>query len=85
MVTHCAALFLWSLELIEINWVEIHYKNGKKEGVEKVWGRCGRKALLRHYKNGIENGIRKEWDEDGKLIYQGNFVGFAPNLVEIRT
>ena len=53
---------------------ETHYKNGKKEGVEKYWYESGRKKSLKHYKNGIENGIRKEWDEDGKRTFQGNFV-----------
>ena len=38
------------------------------------WYPSGRKKSTSHYKNGIENGFRKEWDNNGKLIYQGNFV-----------
>ena len=63
-----------------IKTVEIHYKNGKKDGTEKLWGKCGKKALLRHHKNGIENGVRKKWDKDGKLIYEGNFVDGAEEI-----
>ena len=39
------------------------------------WYESGKKKSTSHYKNGIENGFRKEWSEDGKLIFQGNFVG----------
>ena len=33
---------------------EIHYKNGKREGLGTTWYKSGRKRYLRHYKNGIE-------------------------------
>ena len=39
------------------------------------WYPSGKKKAISHYKNGTENGFRKEWNEDGKLTYQGNFVG----------
>jgi len=49
---------------------EVHFKNGKRDGVYKEWYKSGRKKLLRHYKNGI----RKEWDKDGTLAYEGNYI-----------
>ena len=38
------------------------------------WYSSGKKKSTSHYKEGIQNGFRKEWDENGKLIFQGNFV-----------
>ena len=46
------------------------YKNGKLEGMKTEWYESGKKKSTSHYKNGF----RKEWNEDGKLIFQGNFV-----------
>ena len=59
---------------------EVHFKNGKRDGVYKEWYKSGRKKFLRHYKNGIENGVRKKWDKDGKLTFQGNFVDGAEEI-----
>ena len=65
-------------EIIEvkqfIKTFETHYKNGKKDGVEKKWYEYGRKKSLKHFKNGIENGVRKEWDKDGTLTFEGNYI-----------
>jgi antitoxin component YwqK of YwqJK toxin-antitoxin module len=33
-----------------------------------------KKKEEKNYKDGIENGVREEWDEDGKKIFQENFV-----------
>ena len=53
---------------------EIHWKNGKLDGLETFWYKNGKKGYTKHFKNGIENGLRTEWDEDGKKTFQGNFV-----------
>ena len=38
------------------------------------WYPSGKKKFTSHYKNDLDNGFGKEWDENGKLIYQGNFI-----------
>ena len=44
------------------------------------WYSSGNKKSTSHYKEGIQNGFRKEWDENGKLIFQGNFVDGAEEI-----
>ena len=52
---------------------ETHRKDGEL-GLKTIWYESGQKEVEIQFKNGKENGLRKEWDEDGKIIYEGNFV-----------
>ena len=45
---------------------EIHYKNGKAEGLATWWYESGEKWFVFHMKNGEENGVYKEWYKSGK-------------------
>ena len=47
---------------------EIHYKNGKLDGVQTYWYEDGNKELERHYKDGEMDGVATEWCEDGTKI-----------------
>jgi antitoxin component YwqK of YwqJK toxin-antitoxin module len=46
--------------------LEFYIKKGKKEGVEKVWGICGKMESLKHYKNNVVDGVVTEWYESGR-------------------
>ena len=45
---------------------EVHYKNGKMDGLYAMWWRNGQKKLEIHFKNGKANDLMTEWDKDGK-------------------
>ena len=45
---------------------EIHYKNGKAEGLATWWYESGEKWFVFHMKNGEENGVYNEWYESGR-------------------
>lgn len=47
---------------------EIHYKNGKKDGLEILWYKSGKKWIETHYKNGNLEGYFIEWDSSGKEV-----------------
>ena len=54
---------------------EMDYKNGKKDGLYKVWYENGTFMNEVNYKNGLlEDGIVKYWSEDGDLKYEENFI-----------
>ena len=41
-----------------------------------IRGQCvtGVQTCALPIQNGKENGLRKKWDEDGKLVYEGNYI-----------
>jgi antitoxin component YwqK of YwqJK toxin-antitoxin module len=45
---------------------EVHYKNGKKDGLETWWYESGKKKREIHYKNGKEEGLETLWWESGE-------------------
>jgi hypothetical protein len=47
---------------------ETHYKNGKKEGLEKEWFDWG--EIRTNYKNGKKEGLETLWFESGKKKYE---------------
>ena len=45
---------------------EIHYKNGKREGLQTTWYESGGKKQEQRYKNDKLEGLLTEWYESGK-------------------
>lgn len=50
------------------------FKEGRIEGLRKIYHQTSQLALERMYTNGIENGLEKEYYEDGSLKQKGTFV-----------
>ena len=53
---------------------EIHYKNGKRDGLITYWYESGKKKYEKHLKDGKEDGLWTEWSPSGKKTFEGNFV-----------
>ncbi len=45
---------------------EIHYKDGKQEGLTTFWYENGQKQLEGNYKDGKVEGLATLWDENGQ-------------------
>jgi antitoxin component YwqK of YwqJK toxin-antitoxin module len=52
---------------------EYNFKNGKENGIQKMWYRNGKLAEDENYINGEKNGIQKYYNEDGRLIIEENY------------
>ena len=48
---------------------EIHYKNGKEEGLKTKWYESGKKKGEIHFKNGISERLTV-WSESGKTVVE---------------
>ena len=48
---------------------EIHYKNGKREGLKTGWYESGEKWYEENYKNGKKEGLENGWYESGAVSY----------------
>ena len=44
---------------------ETHWKNDKREGLDKFWYKNGQKKHIKHYKNDVLDGIIMEWYSSG--------------------
>ena len=49
------------------------FKNGKREGLNKIWYDDGQIMSKRKYKNGKWVGLHKVWYENGQLKFEGSF------------
>ena len=49
-------------------------KNGKLDGLRKMYHQNGKLSLERYYTNSISNGLEKEYYEDGTLKQKGEFI-----------
>ena len=52
---------------------EENYKNGVKDGIQRLWYESGVLKRIESYNNGNLEGIWKEWYEDGQLKSQGSY------------
>ena len=52
---------------------EIHYKNGKREGLTTWWYASGEKDREIHYKNGKREGLKTGWYESGEKWYEEHY------------
>ena len=52
---------------------EVHYINGKKEGLETFWYNSGLKYIQTNYKNDKEDGIWNQWYENGQLKLEAHY------------
>jgi len=50
------------------------FKEGKVNGLRKMYFQNGKTLLERNYSEGIENGLEKEYYEDGTLKQKGEFI-----------
>ncbi len=49
--------------------LEETYKDGKRDGIRKVWNKNGVLVLEETYKDGKRDGLQKVWNDDGIIIY----------------
>lgn len=60
---------------------EMERKNGKLEGIRKMYFQNGNISVERNYTNSISDGLEKEYYEDGTLKQKGVFInGKEDNL-----
>jgi uncharacterized protein len=59
-------LFLFSGSVYGDEPIKIHWKNDKKEGLDKVWYKNGRKKYIKHCKNDVLCGMFTEWYPSSK-------------------
>ena len=52
---------------------EVHYKNGKEEGLSTFWYKSGKKKGERHYKSGKLDGPSRWWYESGMIMGEEHF------------
>ena len=52
---------------------EENTKDGKKEGLSRVWRKNGQLDYEGNYRNGKEDGLWRYWHENGQLKAEGNF------------
>ena len=52
---------------------EIAFKNGKLDGLWKMWSKEGKLVYKSNWKNGKLDGITKGWLEDGHLEWKANW------------
>jgi len=60
---------------------EGNFKNGKVDGVRKMYYPNGQTLMERVYSSGLENGLEKEYYEDGTLKQKGDFLNGKENGV----
>lgn len=60
---------------------EGNFKNGKVDGVRKMYYPNGQISMERVYSSGLENGLEKEYYEDGTLKQKGDFLNGKENGV----
>jgi antitoxin component YwqK of YwqJK toxin-antitoxin module len=51
----------------------LNYKDGKKDGLSRMWYKNGQLWYERNYKDGKEDGLRRGWYDSGKLRLKMNF------------
>ena len=61
---------------------QMHYKNGKKDGIEGGWYESGRKRLRIGWKNGKMEGAKIQWDEYGEKKIEFHQMAF-PHICQI--
>jgi hypothetical protein len=49
-------------------WVELFFKNGKREGTQYSWHKNGNLKSELNYVNGKKQGYQKWWKKDGKML-----------------
>ena len=52
---------------------EIHYKDGKEDGVITTWNEDGTKRSEEHYKDGIPDGVSTYWSIDGTELLEEHY------------
>lgn len=61
--------------------VEIHFKDGKLNGLSSEWAKNGKKVLETNYQNGLQEGMEKNWYASGKKKTELNYSNGKANGV----
>jgi antitoxin component YwqK of YwqJK toxin-antitoxin module len=66
-------LFLFSGSVYGDETIKTHWNNDKREGLDKVWYKNGRKKHIKHYKNDVLDRMVTEWYSSGKKKSTSHF------------